>query len=47
MECPAQEVSEGSNISNYVRDHSDDILAKNVATFCPCPMNLQAISKSI
>ena len=30
----AQEVSEGNFISNVVKDHSCDILAKNVADFC-------------
>lgn len=36
MDCggPAQEVSEGSNISNWSRDHSFDILTKTVPVFC-------------
>lgn len=46
MGCPGQEVSEGNNISNWPRDHSCDILTKNVAHFCPCPENLQVILKS-
>lgn len=32
---PAQEVSGGKSISNWSRDHSYDILAKNVAAFYP------------
>lgn len=32
---PAQEVSE-EKIIQWPRDHGYDILAKNVATFCPC-----------
>lgn len=37
MDCgsPAQEVSEGSKISNWTRYHECDILAKNVDSFCP------------
>ena len=35
----AQEVSE-ENTSMWLRDHSCDILLKNVAAFCPCPKNL-------
>lgn len=38
---PAQEVSEGNNISNWARDHSCDTLAKSVTEFCPCPKGLQ------
>lgn len=38
---PAQEVSEGNNISNWARDHSCDTLAKSVTEFCPCPKSLQ------
>jgi hypothetical protein len=33
----AQEVSEGKNIKMWPRDHSCNILAKNVAAFRPCP----------
>lgn len=29
-----QEASKGKNVSNGTRDHSCDILKKNVATFC-------------
>lgn len=36
---PAQEVSEGNNTSNGTRNHCD-VLAKNVAGFCPCLKNL-------
>lgn len=36
---PAQEVSEGNNISNSTRDPYN-ILAKNVAAFFLCPKNL-------
>lgn len=32
---PAQEASKGNNISNWDRDHSCEILAKNVAAFFP------------
>lgn len=38
--CPAQEVSEGNNISNWPPECSDNILAKNVAIFCFCSKNL-------
>jgi hypothetical protein len=31
---PDQEISTGSNVSNWARDHSWDILAKNSAVFC-------------
>ena len=37
--APAQEVSE-KNIIQWCRDHSCDILSKNVIDFCPCPKNL-------
>ena len=37
---PAQEGSEGKNISNWPPECSDDILAKNVAVFCLCSKNL-------
>ena len=37
---PVQEASEGNNISNRTRNHFCDILAKNVATLCPCLKNL-------
>lgn len=42
MNCggPSQKVSEGNNISNWTTNGSCDILAKHVATFCPCPKNL-------
>ena len=33
----AQEVSEEKNFSMWPRDHSCDILAKNVADFCSYP----------
>lgn len=36
---PAQ-VSEEKIISKCPRDHSCDVLAKNVAAFCPFPKNL-------
>jgi hypothetical protein len=39
----AQEVSEGNFISNVVKDHSCDILAKNVTAFCSCPKNLTRV----
>lgn len=38
-EGPSPEVSEGNNVSNWVRGHCD-ILAKNMVAFCPCPKNL-------
>ena len=34
----AQDASE--KISKWPRDHSRNILAKNVVAFCPCPKNL-------
>ena len=38
---PTQEVSEEKNISKQSREHSYDILTKNVGFFfCPCPKNL-------
>lgn len=37
---PAQEVSEEHNISNEAKNQSCNILAKNVASFCPCSKNL-------
>lgn len=41
MECedPAQETSEGNNISNLARDSSCDILPENESAFCPCTKN--------
>lgn len=36
----AQEVSEKHNISNEAKNQSCNILAKNVASFCPCSKNL-------
>ena len=35
-----QEVSEEKNLSMLPRDHSCDILVKNMTGFCPCPKNL-------
>lgn len=32
---PAEEVSEGNNSCSWARDHSNGILAKNMAAFCP------------
>lgn len=38
---PVQDVIERQNINNLLREHSCDILTKNVAgIFCPCPKNL-------
>ena len=38
---PTHEVSGwGINVSKSPRDHSCDVLAKNVSGFCPCPKNL-------
>lgn len=37
---PSQEVSEGKNISKWPRDHSCNILSKNMAAFCHCPKNV-------
>lgn len=43
-----QEVSERCNTSNWARDQSCDILAKNMADFCSCPKNLPEVKlKSI
>ena len=39
-DSPAQEVLEGRNISKWPRDHSCDILTKNVTGLCPCSINL-------
>lgn len=39
----AQEVSKGNDISNWATDHSCEILAKEVAAFCPCMKNLSKI----
>ena len=41
---PAQEVSEGK--CKWPRDHSWDILAKNVAAFFPCPWQRQRQSQT-
>ena len=38
-DSPAQEISEEKNISKWPRDHSYDILAKNVAALCTCLKN--------
>lgn len=35
-----KEVLEGKNVSNWVREHLNDISAKNVCGFCLCSMNL-------
>ena len=37
---PVQETSEEKNIIIWPKDLSDDILVKNVATFCSCPKSL-------
>lgn len=43
--CPAQEDSEGNNISIWARGYSWDILVNNLAAFCLCLKNLaEAIS---
>lgn len=34
------EVSDGNNISNWVRNYAYDSLTKNVSAFCPCLKNL-------
>ena len=39
----AQEVSERKNISKWPTGHSYDILAKNIATFSPCPRDLPEV----
>lgn len=39
-EVLAQEVSEKMNVIMWPRGHSCDLLAKNVAAFCPCPKRL-------
>lgn len=39
-EVQAQEISEGNNNSNWVRNNSFVVLAKNVVAFCLCPKNL-------
>lgn len=33
---PNENVLQGNNVINWAKDHSFDIFAKNVATFCPC-----------
>jgi len=38
--CLAQEVSEEKNFSMLPRNHSCDILVKNVFAFCPCSKSL-------
>ena len=43
---PAQDVSEAKNISKWLRVLSCDVLAKNVATFCPCPKDLPEVKMS-
>lgn len=35
--APTQELSGGHNIPNWARDHSWDILSRNVAAISPCP----------
>ena len=37
---PVQEMSEGNNNSNWARDYSCDIWAKNQVAFCLCHKNL-------
>ena len=47
-EGQAQEMSKEDKTSNWARDHSYDILAKNVAPFYLCTKNLlKAKSKSM
>ena len=36
----AQEYSEGKNFSVLPRNHSCDILVKEMTAFCPCPKSL-------
>lgn len=40
MEAPAQETSEGGDISNWTRDRTCDSLMKNGVSFSPCTKNL-------
>lgn len=39
----AQEVSEERNVSMLPRNHSCDVLAKTVATLCPCLKSLPEV----
>ena len=39
-QCLAQKVLERNNFSNWARDHSSGILAKNMSNFFSCPKNL-------
>ena len=43
----AQEVSEEKNFSMLLRNHSCDMLMKNVATFCPCLKSLAEMKRFI
>lgn len=45
MDCgdPAQDISEGNNISIWATSYYCDILAKHVTTFCPYPKNLPEV----
>jgi hypothetical protein len=38
-QCLAQKVLERNNFSNWARDHSYDILAKNMVALCLCITN--------
>lgn len=40
MQAPLKKFEREQYISNWVRDYSCDILAKNMAVFCPCSKNL-------
>lgn len=40
----ARDVSEEKTISKWPRDCFCDVLAKNIAAFCPCPKHLHEIT---